>query len=167
MGRIRNVEHLNSIDAVRELIHREMPNAGAVSGMVVSDIDLVLRAYGPQMNSDGTGRYLFAEFKHGTGKLTHGQNSTFRLIDADLRLSGSQRYMGFWKVNYTLTPVHHDPDLDRFEPRCVRFDTCTQMYGELQDPTIKITGHDRIHRFLRTLDIGEALLADDDPLEPW
>lgn len=166
MQRIRNVEYLNSIDAVRELIYRQFPNAGPVSGLVVSDIDLVLRAYGPELNSDGRGRYLFAEFKHGPGKLTHGQNNTFRQIDEDLRASGSERYMGFWKVNYTLTPVHNDRELDRFEPACVQFDKCTQMYGNWNDPVIEIVGHEAVHRFLSTLDLAQALTAAAFD-EPW
>lgn len=167
MHRVRNADLLNNTDAIRELIRQQFPSAGRMSGLVASDVDLVLRAYGPEMNSDQQGRYLLAEFKHGNSSLTNGQNSTFRQIDEDLRAGGSQRYMGFWKVNYTLTPVYDDPDLDRFEPRCVRFDRCTRLYDDLDEDVIQLTGHERIHRFLSTLDLPLALNDGHDITEPW
>lgn len=157
---VRRADFLNNIDAIRELIRQQFPHAGRMSGLVATDVDLVLRAYGPEMGSDQKGRYMLAEFKHGGGALTNGQSNTFRQIDEDLRAGGSSRYMGFWIVNYTLTPVHGDALLDRFEPRCVRFDRCTQLYGNLNDPVITLTGHDPISRFLSTLDLGAALAGD-------
>jgi hypothetical protein len=92
---VRNREHLHSIDVIRDRIRREC----APSGLVVEDLDMVIRVFGPRNRTDATGRLALFEFKHGPcSNLTEGQENTFGMLH-DM-LEPHERYAGFWRVNF-------------------------------------------------------------------
>ena len=152
---LRNIEHLNSLDAVRELMRRQFPQPGAVNGLVVSDIDMVMRFYGPTFNTDSKGKFIFTEWKQGGGSLTNGQAHTYKGIHEVMRAGDPymKRYMGFYKINYTNSGT---TEADRFNLECVTFDKATQLYDK---PTKVISGHQAIFEFLTTLNgsVGDAI----------
>lgn len=92
----------------------------AQQGLVVEDVDLVLRRYDPQVLGD-RGRFRLVENKKVTSPMPYGQLKTFRLIDELLRAANSDRYDGFYLVETPdpwddAGPFYvNDVPLDRFE----------------------------------------------------
>lgn len=93
---------------------------GPRDGLVVEDLDLILRRYTPGLTGDN-GRFRLAENKKATSPMPYGQLKTFRLIDSILRAGSHGEYEGFFLVE---TPVPwndagpfyvNDVPLDRFE----------------------------------------------------
>jgi hypothetical protein len=93
----------------RDSIRVELPQPH--EGLVVTDLDLVLRCYGPRYATDDVGLLRLVEVKSHGARLTNGQRRTFGLLDDLCRASGSPRYCGAFVV----TTDHDDWSLaDRF-----------------------------------------------------
>jgi len=93
--RIRNEDFLDGERRLRDLIWERLPPAGIREGVVASDLDCVLRFYGPCFGLDREGRFGLLEVKHGTHGLTGGQRWSFALLDQVLRASPlAGRYLG-------------------------------------------------------------------------
>ena len=78
------------------------PAMGPNGGVVVTDIDLLLRHYGPLANSDGIGTFRIMEQKHVKAPQHVGQEITFRLMHDLFRKADpdTERYKGFYLFEY-------------------------------------------------------------------
>ena len=86
-------------DPVRELIRRHC--RGPSSGLVVQDIDVLVRYYGRGYGCDDDGVFALLEVKHRPGCSTHldtAQARTFRLLDRVA--TGSPSYLGFFVATW-------------------------------------------------------------------
>lgn len=100
---IRNEEHFNSHQAVRKLLVDHAPGWDDDNGLVVTDLDMVFRYYGPDYGTDAYGRFWICEAKKGLhSRLTGGQYHLFKQMDGMLRSMkmNMPRYFGFWLLNY-------------------------------------------------------------------
>lgn len=95
----------------REWMRRNLPNGSA--GVVVEDLDLVIRLYGEQHGTDGIGKFFLVELKFGNAKPGYAQERTFGLIHDLLRAADprKERYLGYHLVNYD----HKDWDRASFK----------------------------------------------------
>lgn len=66
------------IDPMREWIRRELP--GSRKGMVVIDLDMAVRRYGPNYGLDSTGDLMLVEKKEYSGQLTGGERYVYGWI---------------------------------------------------------------------------------------
>jgi hypothetical protein len=160
--RIRNVDHLQDVDRLRELFRHQLPQPGQSDGMVVTDIDIMFRLYGTQHGTDEMGRYCLTEFKYGKGSLPAGQRCTFYVLHDDLRRSMSDRYAGFWVITWAYADQSKVDRNDRFDYDNV---TLVSAVRQFDQPTLRIDGHAHILEFLRTLDDSLAVEVVDD--EDW
>jgi hypothetical protein len=78
----------------RDFIRKHCPNGS--DGLVVEDLDLLLRCYGPNYGTDAAGKFRLVELKHANAPLGTSKLKTFRLIDS--LLAPSPRYDGFYVV---------------------------------------------------------------------
>ena len=85
----------------REWIRKQLPPGR--DGVVVEDLDLVLRVYGERFNTDATGKFMFVELKYGSALPGIAQKKTFGLIDDLLKKADPEgiRYKGYWVLQYT------------------------------------------------------------------
>jgi hypothetical protein len=83
----------------REAIREWMPDGD--KGFVATDLDLVLRWFGQNYDTDAVGRVALIELKHGSAPLAAAQTHTFGLIDALFRAGDpdGKRYAGFYVVH--------------------------------------------------------------------
>lgn len=92
---------LVQVQPIRNLIrgqHPDFPMPSSSDGLVVNDIDLVIKWHGPQFGLTGQ-RTRFVEVKHGAGCITRGQ--LYQYADIDYRMSMMpDGYDGFFQVNY-------------------------------------------------------------------
>lgn len=105
----------------RDFFRQYLPNAAA--GMVVEDLDLVLRTFGPNFDMSDIGRFRLVELKHGSAGLTGGQIRTFGLIDRLLTLADPERefYDGFYVVQYTAWALEARFKVNGFDLSCDEF----------------------------------------------
>ena len=84
----------------REWLRKNMPSG--TDGFVVEDLDLVIRVYGPNFESDAEGKFILVELKYGMAWIGRAKKMTFGLIHRLLRETDShrQRYLGFYVLNY-------------------------------------------------------------------
>ena len=76
-----------------------------MNGIVVEDLDVIIRSYGPLFGSDAIGKLRLIEIKTCQETVKGGQHNTFRLIDQLLRAGDSDlRYDGFYVLR------SNDPD---------------------------------------------------------
>lgn len=82
----------------RQVIRDELP--GPDDGLVVGDVDLTVRGFGPRYAGDRLGRIRLVEVKCATGQMSFGQRLTFAALDEMLRRGDpkGERYLGFWRV---------------------------------------------------------------------
>jgi hypothetical protein len=94
----------------RDWIRDKLPNGP--NGCVVEDLDLVIRVYGPNFHSDGTGKFMLIELKFWGSWIQTAQKNTFGLIDHLLRRAdpNKERYLGYFVINYN----DEDWDQSRF-----------------------------------------------------
>lgn len=80
----------------REFIRRHC--ATPREGLVVEDLDLVLRLYGNAKGTDAVGRIRLTELKYDNRTLEIAQRRTFGILDVALRECERtrDRYEGFW-----------------------------------------------------------------------
>jgi hypothetical protein len=85
----------------RDWIRANLPVGN--QGFVAEDLDLVIRVYGANFDSDSTGKFLLAELKYGNSRLDYAQRMTFGLLDSMLRQADPtcSRYLGFFLINYS------------------------------------------------------------------
>lgn len=86
----------------REWIRDNLPTGKA--GMVVEDLDLVIRVYGHGYGTDEEGKFMLCELKHGLNtQMNHAQIKTFKLVDSILAAGdpNGTRYVGHFLVNYS------------------------------------------------------------------
>lgn len=71
-------------------------------GYVVEDLDIVLRIYGTNYDTDSTGKFMLLELKFGRAYIDYAQRRTFGQINYMLRKAdpGRVRYMGYFVVQY-------------------------------------------------------------------
>lgn len=131
---VRDWEHIKSIDKVRNLFRADAPPAK--SGLVIEDLDMVCRWYGPLSNGNHVGHFMLVEAKHGHACLNTAQARTFAPIHDFLTMSGVSNYKGFWRLNY---------DTDGGEK--AKLLTLTEEF--VRNGRI-IEGHDAIMRVIRT-----------------
>jgi hypothetical protein len=131
---VRNPERLHH-QHLRDIIAARVRHPDSINGPVVTDIDLLVRQYGPMRGSDPEGRLFFADFKFGSKGLEGGQRQNFKLIDKMLRSSTyePERYQGFWIIRWTQ---------DDFGPRFVRAER--QFVADVPH----IVGHENVIEFL-------------------
>lgn len=131
---VRNPERLNH-QPLRDIIAKRVRLPDRNDGPVVTDIDLVVRQYGPIQHSDAEGRYIFADFKFGNAELSGGQSRTFALIDRQLRATTYEpaRYQGFWVIRWAE---------DIFGPRFIRAER--KFVADVPH----IVGHENVISFL-------------------
>jgi len=121
----------------RDWLRTNLPNGS--NGMVVEDLDLVVRCYGPMYGKDGDGMFMLVENKFGMATLGVAQVKTFGLIDRLLRQADpeARRYRGYYLVQYDCeewekanfringTPVTREQFMDfwnfKWGPEPVRF----------------------------------------------
>lgn len=111
---IRNEEHFNSHQAVRRLLVERAPGWDDQNGLVVTDLDMVFRYYGPEYGTDSYGRFWMCEAKKGADtKLTGGQTHLFKQMDGMLSTMKMNwpRYFGFWLLNYECADDGSDLEL--------------------------------------------------------
>jgi hypothetical protein len=84
----------NLIDPRREYLREHMPNGR--DGLVIQDVDLVLRRHGPKFMSDDIGTVRLVELKEAIGSFGAAQRRTFGLLDDICK--GHQRYDGFYVI---------------------------------------------------------------------
>ena len=109
----------------RDWIREKLPSGSA--GVVVEDLDLVMRVYGYDRDTDAIGKFALIELKHGLNCLRRAQRNTFKLIDSLLRQGdpSAERYLGYFLLNYTDEDWHkaaflvNHVSLD--EPGLIRF----------------------------------------------
>lgn len=87
----------------REWIRENLPHGR--SGVVVEDLDLVIRLYGEHHGTDATGKFMLIELKFGNATPGYAQERTFGLMDSLLRQADPERrrYLGYFIVNYDNT----------------------------------------------------------------
>lgn len=92
---------INLRQLIRGETHWSMPSGP--EGLVVEDLDLVIRWYGPLFDLDEVGRFRLVEAKYGEHtSLETAQHRTFKLMDELFRRGDSEgRYDGFYKLNYS------------------------------------------------------------------
>jgi len=102
---VRNPDRL-SHQHLRDIIAKRVRLPDSTDGPVVTDIDLVVRQYGPLAHTDAEGRYMFADFKFENAPLGYAQSKTFGLIDRQLCATTYEpdRYQGFWIIRWTGDP---------------------------------------------------------------
>ena len=135
------------MDDVRQLLRFVLPEAK--DGAVLLDVDLVIRGYGINYDTDSKGKFILTEWKYGGFDLKNGQLMTFRLMHEILRKGDpdSLRYLGFYLINYD-----HEGggDENSFYPESVTLTKATKMW---EKPKVNIEGHQEILRFFRTLKV--------------
>jgi len=99
---LRNPDLVQAL-AWRESMRQDLPPGG--QGMVIEDLDLVLRWFGSKYNLDGIGRLRLVEMKHITSGIGRAQESTFGLIDLMCRTGNPERYDGFFVVQADMNAV--------------------------------------------------------------
>lgn len=105
-------------DPLRELIRGNLPGhpmpTGA-DGLIVEDLDLVLRWKGDRYNLDDLGRFRLCEVKQPGSDMTNGQAWTFLRLLAPI-LQKSHRFDGFFIIQVnkrrTVTGTKGHPVLD-------------------------------------------------------
>lgn len=139
-AKVRDATKFASIDHIRDHIRANFPHTDRSNGLVVQDLDLVVRVYGPDYGDDATGRFMVWELKHGTAGLSAGQVATFRMVDRIIRNGDTEgRYHGFWLVNYRLNGC---------EPEFLRAKRCFYAC----EP-VELRGHDAVSELLGTVEI--------------
>lgn len=88
--RIRNPEHLDGCRRFRDRGRELLPGAG----LVITDLDVVMRWFGPRYGLDHEGVFALLEIKRGGAPLTGGQRHTFGLLDRLFREAAPDRYLG-------------------------------------------------------------------------
>jgi len=85
----------------RDWIRANLPAGN--QGYVAEDLDLMLRVYGHEFNTDATGRFAECELKFGNATLDYAQIRTFRLRHTIMRKGDPERerYQGFYLIQYT------------------------------------------------------------------
>lgn len=96
-----HAEHAKEIAAFRDLLrgkkHVTMPQGP--EGLVIEDLDLVLRWYGDRFKLDDIGRFRLIELKNGNAPLGPSKKYTFGLIDNILAYAPAKhRYDGYYVV---------------------------------------------------------------------
>jgi len=71
-------------------------------GYVVEDLDLVLRVYGDNYETDSKGCFMLCELKFRPHVPGYAQHKTFGLLDALLRAADpdKKRYIGYFLIQY-------------------------------------------------------------------
>lgn len=140
---VRNPARLNH-QHLRDIIANRVRLPDRNDGPVVTDVDLVVRQYGPMYHSDAEGRYIFADFKYGDTRLSGGQARTFALIDRQLRSATYEphRYQGFWLIRW---------GQDAFGPMFTR--ASRQFVADVPD----IVGHENVLAFLERCESPEPM----------
>jgi len=100
---LRNPDLVQAL-AWRESMRQDLPPGN--KGMVIEDLDLVLRWFGSNYNLDGIGRLRLVEMKHITSGIGRAQESTFGLIDLMCRNGNAERYDGFFVVLADMNAVY-------------------------------------------------------------
>lgn len=84
-------------DNRREYIRDNMPKGG--NGFIADDVDLVLRYWGPEHQTDGIGRIRIVELKVANGVFGYSEKLTLGLLDKMCKTSSqSDRYEGFFLI---------------------------------------------------------------------
>ena len=100
----RNDEHC-SYQGHRDYLMQTKFPAGN-EGYVVEDIDILIRAYGPNFKTDSKGRFMLIELKYYPSVVGYAQQKTFGLLDELLKAGdaalnlGAPRYLGYFVVQY-------------------------------------------------------------------
>lgn len=96
-------------DHRREYIRREMVDGD--KGFIAEDLDLILRVYGDDFQTDYLGKFRMVELKFHEGTFNSSQQKTLGIMDRMLKQSPeSFRYGGFFMV-YTETENWNDLDV--------------------------------------------------------
>ena len=84
----------------REWMRKNLPSGS--QGMVIEDLDLVIRVYGTNFGSDAVGKFMLIELKFKKSWIGQAQKRTFGQIDRLLRKADpdAKRYMGYFVVQY-------------------------------------------------------------------
>ena len=98
--RFRNPDILQELP-FRKWMRNNLPHPK--EGMVVEDLDVVLRVYGEKFNTDDDGKFMLVELKKYSAYIGHAQWMTYGLINRLLVSSlESYRYQGYYVVQYTV-----------------------------------------------------------------
>lgn len=93
---------------LREHIRSRLPSG--CDGFVAEDLDLVIRHFGARYGTDGKGRLMLIEQKHGTAGIGVAQQKTFGLMDELMRRGDSEgRYLGYYVLNVSGFSDDHEP----------------------------------------------------------
>lgn len=140
---VRHRHLLDAIGAVRDMMRNEFPTGA--QGMVVEDLDMIMRVYGPEFDTDQKGRFAMLEFKFGMREMDDAQRNTFSVIDESVRTGcNANRYEGFWLINFATD----DSGDVRFLRARLKF-----MPGH----TAELTDHQSIYQMLRTFKFPEPI----------
>lgn len=95
-------------DGRREYIREKLPSGKC--GFIADDLDLIIRYWGPEHQTDGEGRIRLVEFKVGFGQFGYSQRLTLGLLDRMCKTSDyADRYEGFFLI-YSESENWHDVD---------------------------------------------------------
>jgi hypothetical protein len=149
---IKRPDQLHNIDYIRDYIRAKMPMWGGGNGFVALDMDLILRVYGPQYNSNQIGRFALIELKKGDGDLTTAQYKTFNQMDTMLRVGDvrGDQYAGSYVLRYSL-------ELGGVDCGSVQFLKLERLFtgGIVRD--VLIEDHHDICQWMETLPIPEPM----------
>lgn len=86
--------------AYREWARANLPHSS--EGVVVDDMDMIVRTWGPSYNTGAFGKFRLIEIKYASAWPTIGQMITFKGIDELLRRGdpGRHTYLGFYVVQH-------------------------------------------------------------------
>ena len=84
----------------REWCREHLPPGN--EGIVIEDLDLLVRHFGAEHGTDAIGRFMLCELKFDTSMIGTAQRRTFGLLDGLLRAGDKDgdRYLGYYIINY-------------------------------------------------------------------
>ncbi len=97
--RFRHPDKLQQLP-FRDWIRANMPSPN--DGFVVEDLDLVIRVYGQNFNTDKDGKFMLIELKKHPAYIGNAQWMTYGMVNRLLVSSPeSHRYKGYYVVQYS------------------------------------------------------------------
>lgn len=104
--KFRNPDKIQKL-TYRDFLRVHLPDSR--SGFVAEDLDLLVRVYGANFDTDANGKFMLIEVKGKKGRIHRSKIMTFGMIDELLRKADPdrKRYLGYYVIQ-TDTPEWED-----------------------------------------------------------